>query len=97
MNQYCNALFVAILYLAAPLLSVAADNTATTNTLEENLSNSSNPTAIIATNKHGLDRTFSTAGFIDFGNAFLKNLVQMTGLVLHVMRQWKVGQLHQRV
>jgi len=72
MSRCCNTLFVALLYLAAPMLSVAADDTATTDALEENFLNSSNPTAITAINKHGLDRTFSTAGFIDFGNAFFK-------------------------
>lgn len=72
MNRYCNILFVAMFSFAAPMLSVAADNTATKNALSENSLNFSNPKTITAINKHGLDRTFSTAGFIDFDNAFFK-------------------------
>ncbi|MFZ1851899.1 MAG: hypothetical protein WAU15_06630 [Nitrosomonas sp.] len=73
MNRYRNVLFVAMLFSVAPMLSVAADNTATTNALGKKSHNASiNSTEIIAINSHGLDRTFSTAGFIDFNNAFFK-------------------------
>lgn len=36
--------------------------------------NSNRPLSLIGFNLHGTDKTYSTAGFIDFGNAFFKQL-----------------------
>jgi len=59
MNQYFRKLLVIIvLLITLPILSIAAENAS----------------SVSAINRHGVDKTISTHGLIDFNNAFFKKM-----------------------
>lgn len=59
MNQYLRKLLVIIvLLITLPILSIAAENAS----------------SVSAINRHGIDKTISTHGLIDFNNAFFKKM-----------------------
>jgi len=59
MNQYFRKLLVIIvLLITLPILSIAAENAS----------------SVSAINRHGIDKTISAHGFIDFNNAFFKKM-----------------------
>ena len=59
MNQYFRKLLVIIvLLITLPILSIAAENAS----------------SVSAINRHGIDKTISTHGLIDFNNAFFKKM-----------------------
>lgn len=50
-----------------------------------------NPVCVSGKNQHGRDKTYSTAGFIDFDNAYFNNLVPMVAHAQLVMSLPKAG------
>ncbi len=61
----------ALTTLMTPLKSILAANDLI-GTIEGSRIGSINPTSVIGINSHGLDRTESIEGYIDYGNAFFK-------------------------
>jgi len=64
-------MFIVMLLLASRVTDIsAADDLMDVNKVAR--INSERPLSLIGINQYGIDKTYSTAGFIDFGNAFFK-------------------------